>query len=221
MALAYLLFYAGLRTAPGSSAAIATLLEPLTAAVLAALLLDERLGAAGVARRRADPGRGGRPRRGSRPPCLTSAQRLDHVRYSAFDGLAVQSPSSGTIEILLALERLGVGVLVRRLAGRPGTRAGRCRPSLVAMPFQAIAIMSPLPSTLRLGLPSRLPGPDVREVHVQEQRRLQLAGTAELADQLHGERQHPARTSGSSRPASAQGTRSNCSLNASAGTPSS
>ena len=33
MALAYLLFYAGLRTAPGSSAVIATLLEPLTAAV--------------------------------------------------------------------------------------------------------------------------------------------------------------------------------------------
>ncbi|GAB6984177.1 DMT family transporter [Nocardioides pyridinolyticus] len=48
MGLAYLLFYAGLRTAPGSSAAIATLLEPLTAAVLAALLLDERLGAAGL-----------------------------------------------------------------------------------------------------------------------------------------------------------------------------
>lgn len=48
MGLAYLLFYAGLRTAPGSSAAIATLLEPLTAAVLAALLLDERLGPAGI-----------------------------------------------------------------------------------------------------------------------------------------------------------------------------
>jgi DME family drug/metabolite transporter len=48
MGLAYLLFYAGLRTAPGSSAAIATLLEPLTAAVLAAILLDERLGVAGV-----------------------------------------------------------------------------------------------------------------------------------------------------------------------------
>ena len=48
MGLAYLLFYAGLRTAPGSSAVIATLLEPVTAAVLAALVLDERLGAAGV-----------------------------------------------------------------------------------------------------------------------------------------------------------------------------
>ncbi|WP_243059553.1 DMT family transporter [Nocardioides sp. SR21] len=48
MGLAYLLFYAGLRTAPGSSAAIATLLEPLTAAVLAAVLLDERLGLAGL-----------------------------------------------------------------------------------------------------------------------------------------------------------------------------
>lgn len=48
MGLAYLLFYAGLRTAPGSSAVIATLLEPLTAAVLAAIVLGERLGAAGV-----------------------------------------------------------------------------------------------------------------------------------------------------------------------------
>lgn len=48
MAIAYLLFYAGLRTAPGSSAVIATLLEPLTAAVLAAVVLGERLGAAGV-----------------------------------------------------------------------------------------------------------------------------------------------------------------------------
>ena len=48
MGIAYLLFYAGLRTAPGSSAVIATLLEPLTAAVLAALLLDERLGLAGL-----------------------------------------------------------------------------------------------------------------------------------------------------------------------------
>ncbi|HEU5038773.1 MAG TPA: DMT family transporter [Nocardioides sp.] len=48
MAIAYLLFYAGLRTAPGSSAVIATLLEPLTAAALAAIVLDERLGAAGV-----------------------------------------------------------------------------------------------------------------------------------------------------------------------------
>ena len=48
MAVAYLLFYAGLRTAPGSSAVIATLLEPLTAAVLAAVVLDERLGPAGV-----------------------------------------------------------------------------------------------------------------------------------------------------------------------------
>lgn len=48
MGLAYLLFYAGLRTAPGSSAVIATLLEPLTAAVLAAVVLGERLGPAGL-----------------------------------------------------------------------------------------------------------------------------------------------------------------------------
>lgn len=48
MGIAYLLFYAGLRTAPGSSAVIATLLEPLTAAVLAAAVLGERLGPVGV-----------------------------------------------------------------------------------------------------------------------------------------------------------------------------
>jgi DME family drug/metabolite transporter len=48
MALAYGLLYAGLRTTTGSSAVIATLLEPVTAAVAAALVLDERLGALGV-----------------------------------------------------------------------------------------------------------------------------------------------------------------------------
>ena len=48
MAIAYGLLYAGLRTTPGSAAVIATLLEPVTAAVLAAVLLDERLGAAGI-----------------------------------------------------------------------------------------------------------------------------------------------------------------------------
>ncbi|WP_341927184.1 DMT family transporter [Nocardioides psychrotolerans] len=49
MALAYGLLYAGLRTTVGSAAVIATLLEPVTAAVMAALLLDERLGAPGIA----------------------------------------------------------------------------------------------------------------------------------------------------------------------------
>jgi len=49
MALAYGLLYAGLRTTTGSSAVIATLLEPVTAAVAAAVVLDERLGALGVA----------------------------------------------------------------------------------------------------------------------------------------------------------------------------
>lgn len=48
MALAYGLFYVGLRTTTGSSAVIATLLEPVTAAAVAALFLDERLGALGV-----------------------------------------------------------------------------------------------------------------------------------------------------------------------------
>ena len=47
MALAYGLLYAGLRTTPGSSAVVATLLEPVTAAVAAAVVLGERLGAAG------------------------------------------------------------------------------------------------------------------------------------------------------------------------------
>ena len=49
MALAYGLFYLGLRITTGSSAVIATLLEPVTAAVVAALFLDERLEALGVA----------------------------------------------------------------------------------------------------------------------------------------------------------------------------
>jgi DME family drug/metabolite transporter len=42
-ALAYALFYAGLRTTSGSTAAILTLLEPLAAALLAVLLLGEAL----------------------------------------------------------------------------------------------------------------------------------------------------------------------------------
>jgi DME family drug/metabolite transporter len=43
MALSYGLLYAGLRTTSGSAATVATLVEPLSAAVLAALLLGERL----------------------------------------------------------------------------------------------------------------------------------------------------------------------------------
>jgi DME family drug/metabolite transporter len=42
-AVAYALFYAGLRTVPGSVAAVLTLLEPLTAALLAVVLLGEPL----------------------------------------------------------------------------------------------------------------------------------------------------------------------------------
>lgn len=48
MALAYGLLYAGLRTASGSAATIATLLEPVTAAAVAAVVLDERIGALGL-----------------------------------------------------------------------------------------------------------------------------------------------------------------------------
>ncbi len=43
MALSYGLLYAGLRTTSGSAATIATLVEPLSAALLAALFLGERL----------------------------------------------------------------------------------------------------------------------------------------------------------------------------------
>jgi drug/metabolite transporter, DME family len=43
MALAYFLLYAGLRTTSGSAATVATLLEPVSAAVLATAFLGERL----------------------------------------------------------------------------------------------------------------------------------------------------------------------------------
>jgi DME family drug/metabolite transporter len=43
MALAYGLLYAGLRSTSGSAATVATLIEPLSAALLAAVLLRERL----------------------------------------------------------------------------------------------------------------------------------------------------------------------------------
>jgi DME family drug/metabolite transporter len=43
MALAYGLLYAGLRSTSGSAATVATLVEPLSAALLAAVLLRERL----------------------------------------------------------------------------------------------------------------------------------------------------------------------------------
>lgn len=48
LALAYGLLYAGLRSVAGSAAVVATLLEPLTAALLAALVLGERPGVLGV-----------------------------------------------------------------------------------------------------------------------------------------------------------------------------
>jgi DME family drug/metabolite transporter len=48
LAVAYALLYAGLRTVEGSAALVATLLEPVTAAVLAAAVLGERLGPLGL-----------------------------------------------------------------------------------------------------------------------------------------------------------------------------
>jgi DME family drug/metabolite transporter len=47
-AIAYTLYYRGLRTAAASTGALLSLLEPLTAAVLAAIFLGERLGPVGV-----------------------------------------------------------------------------------------------------------------------------------------------------------------------------
>lgn len=48
-AVAYAMFFTGLRTVPGAVASIVTLLEPLTATALAALLLGERLAPAALA----------------------------------------------------------------------------------------------------------------------------------------------------------------------------
>jgi drug/metabolite transporter, DME family len=48
-ALAYILYYRGLRSATATTAALMTLLEPLTAAILGALILGDRLGPAGIA----------------------------------------------------------------------------------------------------------------------------------------------------------------------------
>jgi len=48
-ALAYALLYSGLRTTSSSAAVVATLFEPVTAAVAAAVFLDERLTALGLA----------------------------------------------------------------------------------------------------------------------------------------------------------------------------
>jgi drug/metabolite transporter, DME family len=47
-AVAYTLYFRGLRTVAASTAALVALLEPLTGALLAALILDDRLGAAGI-----------------------------------------------------------------------------------------------------------------------------------------------------------------------------
>jgi DME family drug/metabolite transporter len=48
-AAAYTLYFRGLRTVDATTAAVLTLLEPLTAALLAALVLGDRLGPAGIA----------------------------------------------------------------------------------------------------------------------------------------------------------------------------
>jgi DME family drug/metabolite transporter len=48
MALAYALPYTGLRSTPSGTAVIATLVEPVTAVLIAVLLLGERLSPAGL-----------------------------------------------------------------------------------------------------------------------------------------------------------------------------
>ena len=60
MALAYVLLYSGLRVVAPSTAVTASLVEPVTAAVVAAVVLDEPLGPLAVERDPACPRRGGR-----------------------------------------------------------------------------------------------------------------------------------------------------------------
>ena len=48
-AVAYTLYFRGLRTAPAGTAALLSLLEPLTGTLLAALILGDRLGPSGIA----------------------------------------------------------------------------------------------------------------------------------------------------------------------------
>ena len=48
-AVAYTLYFRGLRQAAASTAALLTLLEPLTGAILAAFILGQRLSATGLA----------------------------------------------------------------------------------------------------------------------------------------------------------------------------
>ena len=48
-AVAYTLYFRGLRKAPASTAALLSLIEPLAAAVLAALVLGNKLSATGIA----------------------------------------------------------------------------------------------------------------------------------------------------------------------------
>jgi DME family drug/metabolite transporter len=47
--VAYTLYFRGLRSASASTAALLTLLEPLTGAILAAVILGDRLGVSGMA----------------------------------------------------------------------------------------------------------------------------------------------------------------------------
>ena len=48
MTVAYALLYTGLRTTPSGTAVVATLVEPVTAVLIAVLLLDEHLSPAGL-----------------------------------------------------------------------------------------------------------------------------------------------------------------------------
>jgi DME family drug/metabolite transporter len=48
-AVAYTLYFRGLRTAAASTGALLSLLEPLTGTILAAVVLGDRLGLAGIA----------------------------------------------------------------------------------------------------------------------------------------------------------------------------
>jgi drug/metabolite transporter, DME family len=101
-AVAYTLYFRGLRTASAGTAALLSLIEPLAAAVLAAVVLGDRLSATGIAgavmllaavirtvRAGSALARGGRgisrPRRGRRPrpPRSGPARRPGHARHRA------------------------------------------------------------------------------------------------------------------------------------------
>ena len=76
-ALAYTCYFRGLRATSAGTGSVLALLEPLTGTVLAALLLGERLGPAGLA-----AGRGARAGHAAHRPVRRPRIRPERVRTS-------------------------------------------------------------------------------------------------------------------------------------------